>query len=247
MGFIDLTGQTFGRLTVIKRVENNKHGNLCYLCICECGNEKIVQGCSLSNKLTKSCGCLVTDFKDLTGQTFDRLKVIKRVENNKYSGVCYLCLCECGNEVIVQGSKLTHRQTKSCGCYHKDVMSKSYGEAAFNRVIRSYKRNVKNGREFSLTNEEARELMLSPCYYCGQEPSNKSKSEYDTGDFQYNGIDRIDNTKGYVKGNVVPSCRKCNLGKHKSSENEFLSCIKAIYEHLDLSNNFSSNYELSRD
>ena len=89
--------------------------------------------------------------------------------------------------------------------------------------------------------------MSSPCEYCGQEPSNKVISKCNNGDFQYNGIDRIDNTKGYANGNVVPSCSRCNFGKHAASENKFISCIKAIYEHLDLGENFSTNYELNRD
>ena len=50
--FIDLTGQKFGRLTVIKYVGKSK-----WLCKCECGNEKIVSTTHLKND-TKSCGCL---------------------------------------------------------------------------------------------------------------------------------------------------------------------------------------------
>lgn len=55
--FIDLTGQRFGRLTVVKRVENNKHGHAKWLCQCECGKHIIVCGYSLKNNNTKSCGC----------------------------------------------------------------------------------------------------------------------------------------------------------------------------------------------
>lgn len=56
--FIDLTGQKFGRLTVIKRADNDKHGNAQWLCKCECGNETIVRGFLLKRGTTKSCGCL---------------------------------------------------------------------------------------------------------------------------------------------------------------------------------------------
>ena len=37
----DLTGQSFGRLEIIKRVQNDKLGNAQWLCKCECGNTKI--------------------------------------------------------------------------------------------------------------------------------------------------------------------------------------------------------------
>lgn len=56
--FIDLTGQKFGRLTVIKRVENDKHQKTRFLCRCDCGNEKVINGSSLKRGLSKSCGCL---------------------------------------------------------------------------------------------------------------------------------------------------------------------------------------------
>jgi len=54
---IDITGQKFGRLTVIKRV-NSVNDSTMYLCKCECGKEKIINGAHLRRGKTKSCGCL---------------------------------------------------------------------------------------------------------------------------------------------------------------------------------------------
>jgi hypothetical protein len=51
----DLTGNVYGKLIVIKRVEN-RYGNPCWLCKCRCGNEKSIQGSALRNGLTKTCG-----------------------------------------------------------------------------------------------------------------------------------------------------------------------------------------------
>ena len=57
--FIDLTGQKFGRLTIIKRnYPNDKFGKINWLCKCECGKEKVVVGNNLKNGNSKSCGCL---------------------------------------------------------------------------------------------------------------------------------------------------------------------------------------------
>ncbi len=58
--FIDLTGQRFGRLTVIKRIENH-NSNTRWLCKCDCGNECYVQGCDLKSEKQKSCGCFSKD------------------------------------------------------------------------------------------------------------------------------------------------------------------------------------------
>lgn len=56
--FIDLVGKRFGMLTIIKRVNNDKCGNLRWLCSCDCGKEKIIRGGSLKSGDTKSCECL---------------------------------------------------------------------------------------------------------------------------------------------------------------------------------------------
>ena len=75
--FIDLTGMVFGRLTVIKRVENSKRGESRWLCRCSCGNYKEVQGNNLKSKQVQSCGCIrkeVSSLKNkLHGMTKSRI------------------------------------------------------------------------------------------------------------------------------------------------------------------------------
>lgn len=67
--FIDLTGKRFGRLIVIERVENKCGSSIRWLCRCDCGNTKIIQGGSLKRNKTKSCGCLYKTH----GQSYTRL------------------------------------------------------------------------------------------------------------------------------------------------------------------------------
>lgn len=54
----DLTGEKFGRLTVLKRHGSNKKGQAMWMCECECGNIKIVNGSNLRTGHVMSCGCL---------------------------------------------------------------------------------------------------------------------------------------------------------------------------------------------
>lgn len=59
--FIDLTGQIFNKLTVIKRLKNNKQNRAMWLCKCSCNGENseiIVTSTSLISGNTQSCGCL---------------------------------------------------------------------------------------------------------------------------------------------------------------------------------------------
>ena len=62
---IDMVGKKFGRLTVLKEVGRNKYGHVLWLCMCDCGIEKIINGSSLREGFSKSCGCLR---KELTGK-----------------------------------------------------------------------------------------------------------------------------------------------------------------------------------
>lgn len=65
---IDLYGEKFGRLTVIKPKEPDKWKSLRWLCRCECGKEKIVNGSHLRKGAILSCGCLLIDImKGRTG------------------------------------------------------------------------------------------------------------------------------------------------------------------------------------
>ena len=55
---IDLTGQKFGRLTVVENVPSStKSTNARWRCKCDCGNEKTVLGISLRKGNSTSCGC----------------------------------------------------------------------------------------------------------------------------------------------------------------------------------------------
>lgn len=56
--FIDETGNKYGKLKVLQKVENNTKGGVHWLCQCDCGNFKIVAGNSLRTGNTSSCGCI---------------------------------------------------------------------------------------------------------------------------------------------------------------------------------------------
>ena len=71
---IDLTGQKFGRLTVISRaadhIQPSGRKNIAWLCCCECGNYVVVIGNSLRQGRTKSCGCLAKECNQTKRGTF---------------------------------------------------------------------------------------------------------------------------------------------------------------------------------
>ena len=113
----DLTGQRFGKLIVLER-SNNK-----WKCQCDCGNIKEVSTGNLTNGTTKSCGCFKKNqlYKNLEkynliGQKFGYLTVIERAPCPDNTGKAYYkCLCDCGNETIVQACNLRSGARCSCG------------------------------------------------------------------------------------------------------------------------------------
>lgn len=64
-------------------------------------------------------------FKDLTGERFGALCVIKRVENNKHNQIVWLCKCDCGNKITISGMHLNRGGSKSCGCLRGKNISKA--------------------------------------------------------------------------------------------------------------------------
>jgi len=125
--FIDLTGQRFGRLTVIKRTEIPKDissQHTFWLCKCDCGNEIAVVKNGLVNGGTRSCGCLRRI--DLTGRIFGNLTVTglaEKPEDIKTGGAFWTCKCRCGNEKVIDGNSLRRGHSKSCGCHNKKLTS----------------------------------------------------------------------------------------------------------------------------
>jgi hypothetical protein len=110
---------------------------------------------------------------------------------------------------------------------------------AKNNIIARYKKEARyRGKALSLTREQMSNLFESNCHYCGVKPSSLSKSRHE--EFYYNGIDRVDNDKGYFIDNCVPCCNKCNITKRDRPLSEFMEWIDGM---VSFRNNISNKYE----
>lgn len=149
-------------------------------------------------------------------------------------GVKYLCSCDCGNEVWVYRQDLKSGHTKSCGCYRIDKMRQKPGEAGFKQLLYTYKNGAKiRNLEFNLSDECFELLTKGNCFYCGEPPSCKTRnyskiSEHSV--YTYNGIDRVDNSIGYIEQNCVTACGICNIAKKDTNYKDFLDWVKKVYQ-----------------
>lgn len=108
---LDLTGQRFGKLVVIKRVQN--HGSKTYwLCKCDCGNEKEIQTSNLTLGRTTSCGCGRNTVKSLMSQLSD--EEFKNIVLNSFSfaEIVRACgfTCVSGNSEKIIKDRITQLQ-----------------------------------------------------------------------------------------------------------------------------------------
>lgn len=87
--------------------------------------------------------------------------------------------------------------------------------------LSNIKGNAKRrGYKIQLTDSVIISLLSQPCVYCGK---------IDAG---CNGIDRIDNTKGYIKNNCVSCCKTCNIAKNDLTIKEFKQQIERRYKYF---------------
>lgn len=234
---LNIKGQKFGMLTVIKRV-GSKNGISKWLCRCSCGTEKQFWLTSLKNKHnpTESCGCESKKLLDIIGEKYGRLTAIKRtkIENNP---TYWLFRCVCGKEKRIRLSTVRHKNNpvKSCGCLSvesgkknikfaqlvpkpkgKDSPNWKGGKKARRLVHKHKRRALEQKADGNFTLHKWRQKIKfygNHCYLCGIDLKDKETHlEH-----------RIPLSRGGTNwiANIAPACADCNLSKHTKTESEF--------------------------
>jgi hypothetical protein len=227
---IDLVGQTFGKLTVTARAPSKK-GSTRWHCVCECGGTSTPYGARLTGGHAKSCGCAQgTPLIDLTGLVFGRLTVLRRSDEKRGGKFpMWECLCTCGRSTLTKGVHLRNGATKSCGCINGSNKYSSVEEANLVRAYDQYSRGAAaRGYEWGLTTQQFGSIVNSPCIYCGAPPEERPSRWKKAPITRSSGIDRVDNNQGYVVGNVVPCCTRCNIMKRDHSMMDFVAHCRAV-------------------
>lgn len=195
----------------------------------------------MGNKICKTVGELIYD-RNGESSNLKFLCYVKHATDTKNTYVDVECTL-CGKHATKGLADIRYGKTKSCGCLRSALKTT---DAAYRHKYKHYRRGAKR-REltFSISFEEFIKLGKQNCYYCGLEPEERVDSyggriskktgirniSY-TAPFKFGSIDRINSSKGYVKGNCRPSCIQCNTMKLDYTESDFLDKIKAIYKNL---------------
>lgn len=169
--------------------------------------------------------------KPLEGKTFGTLTVLGVSEVSRNGHYRYNVVCECGTEKTVLGTHLLSNKTVSCGCRkggHKNwrgcgTVSMTY--------FSSIKRGAEGGKgrkpiPFELTIEDVAyqldETHKGKCNLSGLPISIYDKTA---------SLDRIDSSKGYIRGNVQWLHKDVNMMKRHYHEDYFGKLCTRIHYH----------------
>lgn len=230
--FNDLTGQVFGRLTVLHLDGKNKHGRSRWKCQCICGKTKTVNSAELLKGDTTSCGCwhserVRTSHTDLLGKHFGRWTVLSCSIDSHHKTMC-LCKCDCGNEGQVKPTALRNGNSKSCGCYGTEIRRKAFTKHGLSRTLAyhmlkgAYNRAVKEGLPFNL---ELSDIAIPEfCPVFGVRLNTKAGQDRESAP----SLDKIIPELGYVKGNIRVISGRANRIKNDGTWQEHLAIAEYI-------------------
>jgi hypothetical protein len=168
-------GQVYGKLTVVSfdgyRLSGKQNISQ-FICRCTCGNALSVQGRLLKSGNSTSCGCKLAAYRAklkgtpqcdaIPGQKWNKLTFIKWLYTKKKRAICEF-ECECGKHATLSLTNVKNGKTESCGCLRLENARKMGliyggitelvpGKSAFNRLLRTYRKNAKDrGLCFNLT------------------------------------------------------------------------------------------------
>lgn len=180
----------------------------------------------------------LTPPRDFSGEKYGRWTIVAFshfTEHTANRDSMWLCRCECGNTKTIKRGSLTSGNSRSCGCLGSELVVLRNRKhifdnesVPFNNLYRIYRNGAeKRGYEFAINKEEFKTLTKTSCFFCGLPPSSVVRSKWGD-EYVYNGIDRLDNTLGYIDGNCAPCCKTCNRAKNDLPYDEFVAWIRRL-------------------
>lgn len=174
----------------------------------------------------------------MKGERYGDWTVIGYAERERKDGHTYLVVkCLCGKTSELRESDLRNRKTSQCAsCAAKTaarlriIDDKEY---TINTVYGYYKKSARSRDiSFEINKEFFRDFIFENCYYCGISPSNKlDRRIEDREAVKYNGLDRMDPSRGYIPDNLVTCCGTCNQAKASMTASEFFEWIARVAEY----------------
>lgn len=177
-----------------------------------------------------------TKYQVSVGETYGELSVKEIIVGVPQP---IICICSCGSTVKTSRAYLAKGLAKRCaGCRNAANADKwriEPGMAARTEIYNDYAHSArKRGIDWNISKDDFYPLLVLHCTYCGRPPSSEKKTNrINNGTFVYNGVDRVDNSRGYHPDNVTTCCKTCNYMKRDMDHGEFLAHVRAIVAHQE--------------
>lgn len=168
--------------------------------------------------------------ESLVGKKFGKLLIIDEFKD-RHGRYRVKCKCDCGNEKVTCKYHAKRGGIKSCGCLGTGRKPLAPGKSSYTAIYNEYKWHAKNrGYSFKLTKDQFIKIGSSDCHYCGALAGKVTRQSFVrlNGDIRFNGVDRKNNSKGYILENCVPCCSICNKAKGTMSYRKFKIWIKKL-------------------
>lgn len=182
-----------------------------------------------------SCSSLKKEEHNLVKQKFGKLLVLKQMPSKKQEKR-WKCKCDCGNYSECSTHTLLKGHSKSCGCERLKSISHGYDNISgtwFGNLARGAK---KRKIEFSLTKEYLNQLLINQNFKCALSGLDIYISQVRSGQkyFEENtaSLDRINNDKGYVEGNVQFLHKHINYMKWTHNQEYFKKLCKKVTNYV---------------
>ena len=194
--------------------------------------------------IARGCYTVLAEHESKCKHCLHKTRIQERKREDKKRQDSTLCL-DCGRtltEEIRAKGKHDKPLRRCVPCYEKLIEQEKKrparerngkAEAFMNQYVmwnHYVKGAKKRGIDFSLSKTLFEALLVQPCFYCNYQQMG-----------EVNGVDRVDNQKGYKEDNVVACCTTCNIIKGSQHPEEFIDKMKAIYAYQTRNEPISSD------
>ncbi|MHA1469847.1 MAG: hypothetical protein ACTSSP_04720 [Candidatus Asgardarchaeia archaeon] len=231
---IDLTGKRFGKLVVTSRSKKYSRAGTYWDCECDCGETKVFRSDVIRKHNLQSCGCVYDHIK--IGERYGNLTVLERAKRGQRS-YYWRCSCDCGKEIVLTSHTLKYGSHRSCGCLqnpvgqdhpcykgYKDLSGGLFHKFEFNASRRKLSFRVTKKYLWKLFEKQNRKCALSGI---NLDLGLRSRKEELARECTAS-LDRVDNTRGYMKGNVQWVHKHINKMKNIHSQDYFIKLCKLV-------------------
>lgn len=250
--FIDRTNFKYGDRKVIEYAgHNGKHA--LWFVQCKCGKIDKISSSHINNSVNsnkglrcRQCGnarqSIIQRQAQPTfhylGQDIGLYIIIEQLAYKKQQNKLINCWrIKCKNCSKIRDVTINQLIGIRSRIYCNNCHNAPQGESGLKRLFYVYNKSAKGRHyDFNLAINEFKTLTSNNCHYCGLSPTQIMRckiynkiNEWQT--YIYNGIDRIDNTKGYILDNCVTCCKICNLAKGSMLYSEFIDYLNRICQY----------------